>query len=84
MKHILPSVIFLFKQKSMNSAMRLFVPAGHVRLKKQAPWMFHLMKVHDAEVTNISYETDRDQFIGRGNSINQPAGNEASRKFRWP
>ena len=30
------------------------------------------MKVHDAEITNISYETDRDQFIGRGNSINQP------------
>ncbi|MEP6948714.1 MAG: glucoamylase family protein, partial [Ginsengibacter sp.] len=41
-------------------------------LEENTPWMFHLMKVHDAEVTNISYETDRDQFIGRGNSINQP------------
>jgi cellobiose phosphorylase len=39
----------------------------------QMPWMFHLMKVHDAEVTNVSYETDRARFIGRGNSIHQPA-----------
>ena len=36
------------------------------------PWMFHLMKAHDAEIVNVSYETDRDQFIGRGNSINRP------------
>ena len=39
---------------------------------EQTPWMFHLMKVHDAEIKNISYETDRDLFIGRGNSINKP------------
>jgi len=35
----------------------------------QLPWMFHLMKVHDAEVSGISYETDRSKFIGRGNCI---------------
>ncbi|MDB5200795.1 MAG: putative protein NdvB [Ferruginibacter sp.] len=37
------------------------------------PWMFHLMKVHDAEIRNISYETNRSAFIGRGNSIHRPA-----------
>ena len=40
--------------------------------EEQAPWMFHLMKVHDAEIENISYETDRNQFIGRGNTIHNP------------
>ena len=39
---------------------------------EKTPWMFHLMKVHDAEVTGVTYETDRDQFIGRGNNVNQP------------
>ncbi|GAC1443588.1 MAG: hypothetical protein NVSMB63_12570 [Sediminibacterium sp.] len=41
-------------------------------VESQMPWLFHLMKVHDAEVTHISYETDRAQFIGRGNNIHQP------------
>ncbi|MEP6677336.1 MAG: glucoamylase family protein [Ferruginibacter sp.] len=36
------------------------------------PWMFHLMKAHDTEIVSVSYETDRDQFIGRGNNINKP------------
>ncbi|MBS1597734.1 MAG: cyclic beta 1-2 glucan synthetase [Bacteroidetes bacterium] len=36
------------------------------------PWMFHLMKVHNADIRDISYETDRSQFIGRTNSIHQP------------
>ena len=40
--------------------------------EEKNPWMFHLMKVHDAEVVNITYETDREQFIGRGNNIQNP------------
>jgi cyclic beta-1,2-glucan synthetase len=38
----------------------------------QMPFMFHIMKVHHAEVSSISYETDRSKFIGRGNTINNP------------
>ncbi len=38
----------------------------------QMPYMFHLMKVHHAEVNHISYETDRGLFIGRGNTIHGP------------
>jgi cellobiose phosphorylase len=34
--------------------------------------MFHLMKVHGADVENVSFETNRDQFIGRGNIISDP------------
>src|SRR5207302_520163 len=36
------------------------------------PWMFHLMKVHDTEINEISYETDRARFIGRCHSIHDP------------
>jgi len=39
---------------------------------EHSPWMFHLMAVHGAEIRNISYETDRLQFIGRGNTLVAP------------
>jgi cyclic beta-1,2-glucan synthetase len=39
---------------------------------EQCPWMFHLMTVHGAEIVEISYETDRMKFIGRGNTIADP------------
>ena len=34
--------------------------------------MFHLMKVHGADVQEVSFETSRDHFIGRGNTIIEP------------
>jgi cellobiose phosphorylase len=34
--------------------------------------MFHLMAVHGAETGEVSYETDRMQFIGRGNTVAGP------------
>ena len=37
-----------------------------------APWMLHLMAVHGAKIVDISYETDRLRFIGRGNSVADP------------
>jgi cellobiose phosphorylase len=39
---------------------------------EQVPWMLHLMAVHGAESNKMSYETDRLQFIGRGNSLINP------------
>ncbi|OGR24718.1 MAG: cyclic beta 1-2 glucan synthetase, partial [Desulfobacterales bacterium RIFOXYA12_FULL_46_15] len=39
---------------------------------EKPPWMLHLMAVHGAEVQKISFETDRMQFIGRGNSLADP------------
>jgi cyclic beta-1,2-glucan synthetase len=41
-------------------------------LDEPAPWMFHLMSVHGAEVGEVSYETDRMRFIGRGNTVADP------------
>jgi len=35
-------------------------------------WMLHLMAVHGAHTMEVSYETDRMQFIGRGNTLVSP------------
>ncbi len=36
------------------------------------PWMFHLMAVHGADLGEVSYETDRLRFIGRGHTVADP------------
>jgi cellobiose phosphorylase len=39
---------------------------------EQAPWMLHMMAAHGAAAGEVSYETDRLQFIGRGNTVADP------------
>ena len=39
---------------------------------EQPPWMFHAMAVHGAYMGEMSYETDRLRFIGRGNTLTSP------------
>ncbi len=39
---------------------------------ERAPWMFHLMAVHGADTGEVSYETDRLAFIGRGRTAADP------------
>jgi cyclic beta-1,2-glucan synthetase len=41
------------------------------------PWMFHLMHVIGSEVEEVSYETDRMQFIGRGRTLKHPQALDA-------
>jgi cellobiose phosphorylase len=36
------------------------------------PWLFHLMVAHGATVGEVSYETDRTRFIGRGKTVADP------------
>lgn len=45
---------------------------------EKEPWMFHLMAVHGAEIMEVSYETDRMKFIGRGNTIYEPKAMKAT------
>ncbi len=40
--------------------------------EEQSPWMFHLMTVQGKEAEEVSYETDRMEFIGRGNTTVNP------------
>jgi cellobiose phosphorylase len=39
---------------------------------EQAPWMLHLMAVRGVQAGEVSYETDRMRFIGRGRSVAAP------------
>ena len=39
---------------------------------ERSPWLFHLMAVHGATVSDASYETDRSKFIGRGRNASAP------------
>ncbi len=41
-------------------------------LEEQTPWMFHLMTAHGADIVEVSYETDRLKFIGRGRTVANP------------
>ena len=41
-------------------------------LNEQDPWAFHLMAVRGPHSGDISYETDRMQFIGRGRTLASP------------
>jgi len=41
-------------------------------LEEQVPWMFHLMTVHGTHASEISFETDRLRFIGRGGTVAAP------------
>ena len=40
--------------------------------EEKNPWLFHLMTAHGAQVQDVSYETDRMQFTGRGNTLHTP------------
>ncbi|MBB5371733.1 cellobiose phosphorylase [Janthinobacterium sp. K2Li3] len=39
---------------------------------EQMPWLLHVMTVHDADRYEVSFETDRARFIGRGNTAQLP------------
>lgn len=44
-------------------------PRSH---EETPPWLLHLVTVHGADIDAISYETDRAQFLGRGNTPRAP------------
>ncbi|MDP2708067.1 MAG: cyclic beta 1-2 glucan synthetase, partial [Burkholderiales bacterium] len=78
----------LFVQTEIIDPRRAILCTRRPRSREESePWMFHLMAVHGADIGEISYETDRAQFIGRGNTIADPqalresaalAGNQGS------
>lgn len=41
-------------------------------VEETPPWMFHLMNVYGASIESVSYETDRMEFIGRGQNLSHP------------
>ncbi|MBC7622281.1 MAG: cyclic beta 1-2 glucan synthetase, partial [Aeromicrobium sp.] len=69
-----PAFSNLFVQTEIVSAQPAIICTRRPRpAAEHAPWMFHLMAVHGATVEEISYETDRMRFIGRGRTVASPA-----------
>ncbi|MGA8259042.1 MAG: glucoamylase family protein [Arenicellales bacterium] len=69
-----PAFSNLFVQTEIDAARRAILCTRRARSRdEQVPWMLHLMTAHDADIDEISYETDRAQFVGRGNTVAAPA-----------
>ena len=68
-----PAFSNLFVQTEILQQRRAILCSRRPRSQEeQVPWMFHLMTVHGADGTKISFETDRMRFIGRGGSAAAP------------
>ncbi|WP_238346170.1 GH36-type glycosyl hydrolase domain-containing protein [Luteimonas saliphila] len=68
-----PAFSNLFVQTELVPAKQAIVCTRRARSHDEAPpWMFHLLAVHDADIAQISYETDRASFVGRGNTLLAP------------
>ena len=68
-----PAFSKLFVQTELVQALQAIVCTRRPRsASERVPWMCHLLAVHDAHIDEISYETDRARFIGRGRSTADP------------
>lgn len=68
-----PAFSNLFVQSEIIEQRRALLCTRRPRSEdEQNPWMFHLMAVHGTVIEQISYETDRSRFIGRGNTLVDP------------
>jgi cellobiose phosphorylase len=68
-----PAFSNLFVQTEIVRHQHAILCTRRARSKEERPpWMFHLMKLNDGEPWNISYETDRQKFVGRGHNLWNP------------
>ena len=69
-----PAFSNLFVQTMLVPDKQAIVCTRRARASDEAPlWMLHLIAVHDADIDEISYETDRARFVGRGSTLAAPA-----------
>lgn len=69
-----PSFSNLFVQTEVLPARQAILCTRRPRsAAEQAPWMFHLLAVHGSDQGELTYETDRMRFIGRGRTLAAPA-----------
>ncbi len=68
-----PAFSNLFVQTEVIESRQAILCTRRPRSRSEhVPWMLHLMAVHGGETGEISYETDRMQFIGRGHTAADP------------
>ena len=72
-----PAFSNLFVQTEIVKERRAILCTRRPRsIEERSPWMLHLMSVHDASVSDVSYETDRLSFVGRNRSPMSPKAME--------
>ncbi|MDQ3494331.1 MAG: cyclic beta 1-2 glucan synthetase [Pseudomonadota bacterium] len=68
-----PAFSNLFVQTELLRDKQALLCTRRARSQSEVPpWMLHLMALHDAHILDISYETDRARFLGRGNTPRSP------------
>jgi cyclic beta-1,2-glucan synthetase len=68
-----PAFSKLFVQTELLPGLQAIVCTRRPRSHDEVvPWMCHLLAVHNADIDEISYETDRARFIGRGRTSANP------------
>ncbi len=68
-----PSFGNLFVQTEILRERRAILCTRRPRsVGEHTPWMFHLLAAHGSDLGEVSYETDRMRFIGRGHGIASP------------
>jgi len=73
-----PAFSNLFVQTEIMPEHKAIFCSRRPRSKEERPpWMFHLMDAHNVVIEAVTYETDRMQFIGRGNNLTNPQAMEA-------
>src|SRR5690606_25316260 len=69
-----PAFSNLFVQTEIYEEHRAIFATRRPRSEDEhSPHLFHLMDIHGASIEQISYETDRMKFIGRGRTLTHPA-----------
>jgi len=75
-----PAFSNLFVQTEILPEYNAIFGTRRPRSENEAPpHLFHLMDVHGVLVEDISYETDRMQFIGRGRTLAHPKAMESNK-----
>ncbi|MDO8893832.1 glycoside hydrolase family 94 protein [Nitrosomonas sp.] len=68
-----PAFSKLFVQTEIDEKHHAILCTRRPRSRSEkTPWMFHLMAANGTDIDDISYETDRSQFIGRGHTTADP------------
>ncbi|TCV97645.1 cellobiose phosphorylase [Luteibacter rhizovicinus] len=73
-----PAFSKLFVMTEIVESLQAIVCSRRPRSSDEhTPWMCHLVAVHNADIEEISYETDRSRFIGRGRNASRPTAMDA-------
>lgn len=68
-----PAFSNLFVQTEIVRRQKAIIATRRPRsVDEKPPWMFHVMALHGVKAGEMSYETDRMRFIGRGNTVAAP------------